>query len=65
MDRIFDYLWFEDENGIYFKDRLRGTGVYDPDDETGDRRELEGTVELHFNNLEEVEQWIEEHKNNL
>lgn len=62
MDQIFDYLWDEDENGIHFIDRVRGTGVYDPEDETGNQREADGTLELHFKNLEAVERWIEEHK---
>lgn len=62
MDERFDYLWNEDENGIHFIDRLRGTGVYDPEDEMGNEREANGTLELHFKDLEAVEQWIEEHK---
>ena len=65
MDEDFDYLWNEDENGIHFIDRLRGTGVYDPEDEVGNEREKDGTVELHFKNLDEVERWIEEHKDRL
>lgn len=63
MDERFDYLWNEDENGIHFIDRLRGVGYYDPDDETGNEREANGTLELHFKNLNEVEEWIKEHEN--
>lgn len=65
MDNKFDYMWREDENGIHFVDRVRGTGVYDPGDETGNRREADGTLELHFNNLDEVEQWIKEHEKEI
>lgn len=65
MDEEFDYLWDEDENGIHFVDRVRGTGDYIPDDELGNQREADGTLELHFNNLDEVEKWIKEHDNYL
>lgn len=61
MDYEFDYLWDEDENGIHFVDRVRGIGVNNPDDELGNRREADGTLELHFKNLDEVEQWLTEH----
>ena len=59
MDERFDYMWNEDENGIHFTDRVRGTGCYDPKDETGNEREENGTLELHFKSLDEVEEWIE------
>lgn len=65
MDQIFDYLWYEDKNGIHFIDRIRGTGYYDPEDETGNEREQNGTLKLHFKNLDEVEKWIEEHKKEM
>jgi len=65
MDEIFDYLWNEDENGIHFIDRLRGTGVYDPEDIVGEEREQNGTLELRFKNLDEVEEWIKEHEKEL
>ena len=65
MDERFDYLWNEDENGIHFIDRLRGTGYYDPEDEMGNEREANGTLELHFKNLDEVEQWIKEHEKEI
>lgn len=62
MDQIFDYLWHEDEKGIHFVDRIRGTGIYDSEDEIGNQRERNRTLKLHFKNLDEVEQWIEQHK---
>lgn len=62
MDLMFDYLWNTDENGIHFLDRVRGTGIYDSEDEMGNQREQEGTLELHFKNLNEVEQWIKQHE---
>lgn len=65
MDERFDYLWDEDENGIHFIDRLRGTGVYDPEDIVGEERERNGTLELRFKNLDEVEKWIKEHEKEL
>ncbi len=65
MDERFDYLWNEDENGIHFIDRLRGTGYYDPEDEMGNEREANGTLELHFKNLDEVEEWIKEHEKEI
>ena len=65
MDEIFDYLWNEDENGIHFVDRVRGTGIYDTEDETGNQREANGTLELHFNSLDEVGKWIEKHKEHI
>ena len=65
MDERFDYLWDEDEDGIHFIDRLRGTGVYDPEDIMGEERERNGTLELRFKNLDEVEEWIKEHENEI
>lgn len=65
MDERFDYLWNEDEKGIHFIDRVRGTGVYDPEDEMGNEREANGTLELHFKNLDEVEEWIKEHEKEI
>lgn len=62
MDERFDYLWSEDADGIRFTDRVRGSGCYDPKDATGNEREENGTLELHFKSLDEVEQWIEEQR---
>ena len=65
MDQIFDYLWNEDENGIHFIDRVRGTGHYYSEDTTGEERERNGTLELWFKDLDEVEKWIEEHEKEI
>lgn len=56
MDRNFDYLWWEDEEGIHFVDRL----YYDhiEDDLTVIKKRKANELELHFKNIEEVKNWL-------
>ena len=51
MDRKFDYLWWEDEKGVHFEDRLYSAGI---SDDWKNKDELR----LDFKNLDEVIEWI-------
>ena len=57
MDRKYDYLWWEDEKGIHFEDRLYSAGI---SDDWKDKDELR----LDFKNLDEVIEWIKRKENN-
>lgn len=58
MDRKFDYLWWEDEKGIHFEDRLYSAGI---SDDWKDKDELR----LDFKNLDEAIEWIKKKESKL
>ena len=60
MDRQFDYLWWEDEKGIHFIDRLYHDygNQYINEDELLKKRKEANELELHFKTVEEVKNWI-------
>ena len=55
MDMTYDYLWQEDESGIHFTDRYFSDG---DEDEIVRERRKNNELELHFNNFNEVDEWI-------
>lgn len=60
MDRKFDYLWAEDEEGIHFVDRLYhdyGDKYIDKDELLKERKEA-NELELHFKTIKAVKIWI-------
>lgn len=57
MDRVYDYLWSEDEDGIHFIDYLYSMGK---EDETVQKRREMNELELHFKSFVEVAEWIRE-----
>ena len=58
MDRKFDYLWWEDEKGIHFEDRLYSAGIFD---DWKDKDELR----LDFKNFDEAIEWIKRKESKL
>ena len=58
MDRQFDYLWWEDEKGIHFIDRV----YHDYGDKNKDitfiERKLANELELHFETLKDAKNWL-------
>ena len=58
MDRKYDYLWWEDEKGIHFEDRLYSAGI---SDDWKDKDELR----LDFKNLDEAIEWIKRKESKL
>ena len=58
MDRKYDYLWWEDEEGIHFEDRLYSSGIIDNWRKKDERK-------LNFKNLDEVIEWIKRKENKL
>lgn len=56
MDNNFDYVWWEDDKGFHFVDRL----YYDTGhkDNTGEERDFTNELEMCFGTLEEVKEWI-------
>ena len=60
MDRNFDYLWWEDEEGIHFIDRLYHDygNQYINEDELLKNRKEANELELHFKTIEEVKNWL-------
>lgn len=62
MDRKFDYLWWEDEEGIHFIDRLYYDFSDDEEvmntDEWLKQRKENNELELHFKTIEEVKEWL-------
>lgn len=70
MDREFDYLWWEDEEGIHFIDRLYHDYFYDEQIINNDNwikeRRKNNELELCFKDFKEVKEWInkKERKNN-
>ena len=65
MDRKFDYLWWEDKEGIHFIDRLYHAFSDDEDGEevmNGDEwikeRKENNELELLFKTLEEAKEWL-------
>lgn len=65
MDRKFDYLWWEDEEGIHFIDRLWHDYGWNKEllesfeDKTIRERMKTNELELHFKTFEEVKEWID------
>lgn len=57
MDRKYDYLWWEDEKGVHFEDRLYSAGI------SNDWKE-KNELRLDFKNLDEVIEWIKRKGNN-
>ena len=57
MDRKYDYLWYEDSDGIHFCDRLYSDGITDKKVE---QRIKDDELRLDFANIDEVIHWIEE-----
>lgn len=60
MDRKFDYLWAEDEEGIHFVDRLYhdyGDEYIDEDELLKERKEA-NELELYFKTIKAVKRWI-------
>ena len=57
MNRKFDYVWWEDEKGIHFEDRLYSAEISDDWRDKNERR-------LDFKNLDEVIEWIKRKENN-
>ena len=55
MDKRFDYLWAEDEEGIHFIDRLYHDGIADV---LVDIREKTNELVLHFKTFKDVKEWI-------
>lgn len=55
MDMYLDYLWYEDENGIHFIDRLYSDGIID---NTVKERQKTNELELHFKNIIEVTKYL-------
>lgn len=55
MDKRFDYLWAEDEEGIHFIDRLYHDGIAD---NLVDIRKKANELELHFKTIEDAKNWI-------
>lgn len=58
MDRKYDYLWWEDEEGVHFEDRLYSAGI---SDDWKDKDELR----LDFKNLDEAIEWIKRKESKL
>lgn len=58
MDRKYDYLWWEDEKGIHFEDRLYSAGISDNWRDKDERR-------LDFKNLDEAIEWIKRKESKL
>ena len=60
MDRNFGYLWWEDEEGIHFIDRLYHDygNQYINEDELLKNRKEANELELHFKTIEEVKNWL-------
>lgn len=62
MDRKFDYLWWEDEEGIHFIDRLYHD--YSDDKELMNKdnwireRKENNELELLFKTIEEAKEWV-------
>ena len=69
MDRKFDYLWWEDEKGIHFIDRLWHDYGWNKEllesfeDKTIRERMKTNELELHFKTFEEVKEWIDKKEN--
>ncbi len=57
MDKQFDYLWWEDEEGIHFIDRLYHDGIVDC---LTKKRKREYELQLDFKNVNNVIKWIKE-----
>lgn len=60
MDKKFDYLWWEDKEGIHFIDRLYHDygNQYINEDELLKNRKEANELELHFKTIEEVKKWL-------
>lgn len=62
MDRKFDYLWWEDEEGIHFIDRLYHDYFYDEEvmnqNEWIKERRKNNELELLFKTIEEAKEWL-------
>lgn len=58
MDRKYDYLWWEDEKGIHFEDRLYSAGI-------SDNWRNKDELKLNFKNLDEVIEWIKRKESKL
>ena len=58
IDEVFDYLWWEDEKGIHFIDRV----YHDYGDKNKDitfiERKLANELELHFETLKDAKNWL-------
>lgn len=63
MDRKFDYLWWEDEKGIHFIDRLYYAFSVDEEVMNGDKRIKErkenNELELCFKTIKEAKEWLD------
>lgn len=55
MDMVYDYLWYENENGIHFIDRLYSDGI---EDDVVKKRRENNELELHFKDFDEIDKWI-------
>lgn len=58
MDENFDYLWWEDEEGIHFIDRLYHDYFYDEEDEWIKERKENNELELCFKTIKEAKEWL-------
>lgn len=56
MDRKFDYLWYEDEDGVHFVDRLYSSGIMD---DRVKQRESAGELRLDFESIDNAIAWLE------
>lgn len=56
MDMVYDYLWWEDDKGIHFIDRLYHDGK--TDDKTEYRRKR-NELELHFSSISKALEWLD------
>ena len=65
MDNDFDYLWYEDEKGIHFIDRLWHDYGWNKEllesfeDKTIRERMKTNELELHFKTINEIFEWID------
>ena len=67
MDRKYDYLWWEDEKGIHFIDRLYHDygNQYINEDELLKKRKEANELELHFKTIEKVIEWLKRKEDKL
>lgn len=56
MDMLYDYLWWEDSEGIHFIDRAYHDGI---NDEKVEYRRKRNELELNFNSISKALEWLD------